>query len=155
MVDFDIFKKKMLDAKKGMVDNTSSQNDKDKAGEEAFQKEWDKDSFMNFTNIWKEDVTAKENGWKQKIGMKDYKNGYKCTLHQRKTPGNSVDTIRINAFMVGVTAEELVEYAFNLPPNKMIKETKILETYPNGDIILYTRMKIPLMSERVNCCRMS
>jgi len=32
MIDFEVFKKKMLEAKKGMVDATSSQNDNAKDG---------------------------------------------------------------------------------------------------------------------------
>jgi len=36
----------------------------------------------------------------------------------------------------------------NPPPNKMIKEFKTLETFPNGDKITYMRIKIPMMSER-------
>jgi len=109
---------------------------------------------MNFTNMWKEDVTAKENGWKSKINMKDYKNGYKCILHQRKTPGKGVDTIRLHAFFQGVSAEDLIDYVHNPPTSKMIKEIKTLETFPNGDRVMYTRIKIPLMSERIATLKM-
>jgi len=64
MIDFDDFKKKMLAAKSGMVDATSSQNDEAKDGVDTYQKEWEKDAFLNYSNTWKEDVNAKENGWK-------------------------------------------------------------------------------------------
>jgi len=148
MIDFDDFKKKMLAAKSGMVDATSSQNNDAKDGVDTYQKEWEKDAFLNYSNTWKEDVNAKENGWKQKINMKDYKNDYKCTMHQRKNPASGVDLIRVHCFFKGVQCEHIVDYFMNPPPNKMIKEFKDLEIFPNGDKITYTRFKIPMMSER-------
>lgn len=105
MIDFDVFKKKMLAAKLGMVDATSSQNAAGAVAGAAFQKEWNKDEWVNYQAMWNEDLNSKENGWKLKINQAEYKNGFKSTMYQRKSHSSKVDTIRINAFFQNVTHE--------------------------------------------------
>ena len=89
---------------------------------------------------------------KQETNEKTFnKQGWGTKVYQKKNDmGGNVDLIRCDATMKNVDCTKLWGYFTNPPKSSMIKECKILETMPNGDLLIYWRFKLPLMSDRDN-----
>ena len=68
MLDFDKFKKSMLDCKKGMVNSVEATTEESKDN---------LPSFEEFLKMYNEPLD-KANGWNIKVKSKEYKNGLVC-----------------------------------------------------------------------------
>jgi hypothetical protein len=62
-----------------------------------------------------EPLSGPGSGWKKKLGQKDFKNGWKCTIHQKAQKGKS-DMLRTDASFQGIKAKSLMKYYCNPPP---------------------------------------
>lgn len=69
----------MLDAKKGMTDKEQTKEMTET--EASYQKVILDDEWANFQSFISEDMSSKAGGWKKKVDQKQFKNGYKCTVH--------------------------------------------------------------------------
>ena len=99
--------------------------------------------------VFNEDLTQ----WSHKLHTKDkefLKKGWRCDIFQRKQQGFKTDMIRIDCIMKDINPEKFTDYFVNPPKKSMIKESRIIETRPNGDLVMYMRFKIPFMTERDN-----
>lgn len=112
---------------------------------------------MDINEEWKlfksykaEDLADKKIGWKKKVEQKQFANGYKCTVYQRKQKGIAGDLLRIECEFENCTVEEVVDYFVNPPPTKMFKEFRDIEKLNDGSIIKYIRVGMPMMSDRDN-----
>ena len=56
------------------------------------------DSFSQFKEIFDEPLT----NWTPKIVQKELKNGYKLSIHQRKSPNGGTDMLRVDAVFTGI-----------------------------------------------------
>ena len=79
MINFDAFKKKMIQAKVGMIDVESKvSNDADA---NAFKKINIEDEYKLYQSYFNESLTDKSLGWKKKVEQKVFKNGYMCSIY--------------------------------------------------------------------------
>ena len=99
-----------------------------------------------FNEIFNEPFT----NWTKKLDQKDFKDGMKITIHQRKMPGYSTDMLRVDATFQGISMQQLLDYFIDPPPGKMemMKESRILEKIDEYTCVKYQRIKMPMMSDR-------
>ena len=91
--------------------------------------------------------------WQLKSNQKDFKNGVKFNMWQRKQADSPNDILYVKAQFKGITAEEFVHYFMNPQELPIMEEMKVLEKEGPNDQTQYWRMKIPLMSRRENTTR--
>ena len=98
-----------------------------------------------------EDLNDKALGWKKKVHQQAFKDGYKTTVYQRKQKGQAGDLLRIEGEFQNITVAEVVDYYLNPPTDGGVyKDFKTLEKMDNGDVIIYFRIGMPMMSDRDN-----
>ena len=80
-----------------------------------------------------------------------------CKIYQRKYEGLANDLLRIDASMKNITGDELVSYFMKPPPGQssMIQEEKDIEIIDDNTKIVYWKFKMPLMSARDNCMKIT
>jgi hypothetical protein len=83
------------------------------------------------------------------VEQKEYKDGWKITLHQKKHE-NKADMLRVDCSFKNVKREDLVEYMTNPPPHDDILERKCLEKIDENTSVNYWKFKMPMMSDRDN-----
>lgn len=148
MIDFEEFKKRMFDAKKGMVNKVVK--DSEAGREQAYTKGLIDDQWNIYQAYMAEDLTSKEIGWKTKVNQKVFKKGYKCTVHQRKQKDKNIDLLRIDAEFQNCTVDQVLDCFINMPTDNQVTEYKTLEECADGSIIKYYRVKLPMMTDRDN-----
>lgn len=83
------------------------------------------------------------------MNEKDFKKkGLKIDVYQKKTPGFKVDMVRMDCIMKDCDIVKFCDYYRNPPDSEYMKECTVHETKPNGDMITYLRMGLPLMTDR-------
>ena len=100
-----------------------------------------------FMDLFNEDIKT----WtlKQETNKKTFdKQQWGTRTLQRKNKNGPVDLLRCEVTMRNVDCKKLWNYFTHPQKNSSIKEAKIIETLPNGDLIMYFRMKLPMMSDR-------
>jgi len=109
MTEFEKFKTQMINFKKGMVDKDQKQI------EEELKKQNEKSDVMDyqkFMALYNEDLST----WNKKLEDKAMKDGFKCTVYQRPNLNNPIDLVRIDAVMLNINPEDIIDYFMN-PPN--------------------------------------
>jgi len=107
-------------------------------------------SFEQFMKIFNEDLS----GWKKVKTTKEkdfLKYGIKAEVYQRKQEGSKINLIRLDSTMKNLDCEKYVGSIANPTDTSMYKEYKVIENMPNGDVIVYQRVGLPLVNDR-DCC---
>lgn len=143
----------MITAKVGMIDGQSTSDDV--ADQNAFTKVDIDQKWQLFQSYLAESLTDTDLKWSKKVDQKEFKDGFKASIHQRKQKGLPSDLMRIEVEMQNVYLEDVVDYYINPPPNELIKEKKDLETLDDGSLIKYMLISMPMMSERDNVIQIS
>lgn len=62
--------------------------------------------------------------------------------------------MRLETSFKNVPKESIMDYWLNPPKSSFVKEMRVVEEWADGTKDVYTRMRIPLMSDRDMLCRM-
>jgi len=103
-------------------------------------------TFEEFQALFNEDL----NTWTLKQNSKEasfLKNGYRSTVRQRKNPPFAVDLVRADYVFKNADLQKFYNY-FDKASGNAIKECTELEVLPNGDKIVYIRLRVPMMTDR-------
>ena len=89
--------------------------------------------------------------WKKKSEQKEFKDGWKHSIHQKSQKGKT-DMLRIDASFKNIKKEEILKYFLNPPPDQMamMKEMRDIEQIDDQTKVVYWRFKMPMMSDRDN-----
>ena len=123
-IDFDRFKKEMLEMKKSIEDKQGTTEIEVNAVDTILNQNNDLESqYQSFEQLQAEDKSK----WQLKSNQKDFKNGVKINMWQRKQADSPNDILYVRAQYKGITAEEFVHYYMNPQNLPIMEELKILE----------------------------
>ena len=106
MVDFNKFKQSVLEYKKGFqnadADQTAKENQELQSGKQGLE-------YEEFMKEYNRDPDEKGSGWVKKLAQKDFKNGIKMSMWQKKNeiPGRP-DWLRFDCSMLDVSDHEAI-----------------------------------------------
>jgi hypothetical protein len=75
-----------------------------------------------------EPLSGPDSPWKRKLEQKEFKNGWRCSVHQKKYE-NKADLLRVDSSFKGIKMEGFLNYFLKPPPGQasMIKEMRTIE----------------------------
>lgn len=141
-IDFEKFKKMMVDCKKGNMH----------APEDLIQEQLPPHGFDFDKEFWghfNEDYTNKASGWIKKVAVVDKKLDYEATVYQKKQKDSKSDLCRMDIRMP-VHPDEIVKLWFDPPAevNEMVKNAKVLKRVGEDYVVKYWLCQIPLINDR-------
>ena len=154
LVDFNKFKQSILTYKKGFKDTDANQAEKVNQELMEGKQGMEYEEFMKEFNL---NLDDKANGWVRKVTQKDFtKIGYMMNMWQKKDPiKGRPDWLRFDCSMKNVSDKEGLLNVIKDPKvmlkgrdKNMIKEYTVFDDDGAGNMKIYSRMKMPLMSER-------
>jgi len=81
IIDFEKFKKIMVDLKKGFVDKTPEELKADQEGDNKLSEASEKNFEADFWNMFKEDYTNKHGEWNKKLEKSKPKEGIHLSIY--------------------------------------------------------------------------
>ena len=158
-IDFEQFKQMMITFKKSADTNTSNISTTESSENDKIQQTYGNvdTAWGSYNEVVNEPLEGKGCLWKKKLNQKDFKDGMKCNIWQRKFEGMSNDLVRIDAQLKNITPQSVVDHYWN--PIKdtagMILENKVIERIDEDNVIQSFKIKMPMMSARDNVMKLS
>jgi nitrate reductase beta subunit len=65
--------------------------------------------------------------WKNTFRQAEFKDGWKCSIHQKKQKGNKNEIVRVDAKFKDLKIPQIVEYFMNPPPSATLLDFRTVE----------------------------
>mmetsp|Transcript_8411 Transcript_8411/g.14079 ORF Transcript_8411/g.14079 Transcript_8411/m.14079 type:complete len:182 (-) Transcript_8411:33-578(-) len=88
--------------------------------------------------------------------MKDFQDGMRLSVYQRKMEGMKVELFRVEGEFKGIKPQDQVDFLINPPKSVVsaVKEHRLIEQETENSAVSYWRFNLPLMSDRDNVMRL-